>query len=271
MEKHIENDWLSRTGIQQILITPEIAESMLQYNTNNRPIRKSHLLYLVQVMKNGEWIPLHPNPIAFSNKRLINGSHRLSAIYLSKVTCLCWCSFGLNDNIFPTIDNHASRSYAERFHYFDKPKQNRAAMSLITEYSRLFLSGSYKRPTKTDIDMIWKMCGDWISYCSDKMVTKAVPARAFIWIALGLYYKKYNKLGIEFIENYIRPDGLVQQAQMLRDWAFRNATSFNYEPHRYANFSKVLYACHCHLENIPIQKLICLSRIKVEEYTGIIL
>src|SRR5579859_803659 len=62
------------------LITPAIAKEYLKKNTENRPLRKSHVEHLRKAFSRGEFV-MTRSAIAFNVKdRLTNGQHRLHAV-----------------------------------------------------------------------------------------------------------------------------------------------------------------------------------------------
>lgn len=96
-------------------ITPAIAREMLKKNTNNRPIKQSHVEALRQAMLRGEWRCTHQG-IGFSDTGvLLDGQHRLEAIarlpdmmqFQMNVTT------GLNEAAFNIIDRGMMRSLAD--------------------------------------------------------------------------------------------------------------------------------------------------------------
>jgi hypothetical protein len=76
--------------LQEIEITPEIAQDMMKYNTCNRPLSKNTVAKYASMMKKGEWYLSH-QAIAFTkdekgNSILVDGQHRLAAVMQSGTT-----------------------------------------------------------------------------------------------------------------------------------------------------------------------------------------
>lgn len=66
-----------------VMVTPKMAKEWLNNNTENRPIRKTHVRMLSEAIQRGEWV-LTPDGVAFDTAgRLVNAQHRLHAIIAS--------------------------------------------------------------------------------------------------------------------------------------------------------------------------------------------
>lgn len=97
-------------------ITPEIAAEYLKHNTNNRNIRTSHVEYLSNAIKRGEWVLSHQG-IAFNEHGvLIDGQHRLQAIIKSGIAVQMLVSRNVGSDVFKVTDGHARRSYGDILH-----------------------------------------------------------------------------------------------------------------------------------------------------------
>src|SRR5262245_19273186 len=64
-------------------ITPELAEKLLIANASNRRVSFSHVLYLAEQMKAGDWPETGQSLILTPNKRMDDGQHRSWASLLS--------------------------------------------------------------------------------------------------------------------------------------------------------------------------------------------
>ena len=66
-----------------VLVTPELAEILLIFNTNNRKLKTEKRNLYVKEMLNGNW-KFDAAPIRFSNDGVLrDGGHRLSAVFMS--------------------------------------------------------------------------------------------------------------------------------------------------------------------------------------------
>lgn len=96
-------------------ITPSVADNMLKSNHKNRPMRPSHVEFLVALLRRGEWL-LNGDAIRFDwNGVLIDGQHRLMAISKSGIAVQSWVMRGLDPDSFKTIDTGSKRSGADMF------------------------------------------------------------------------------------------------------------------------------------------------------------
>lgn len=107
--KHSKTTWTPPRSpetwrTEYIKITPDIAKQMLSYNNGNRPFSDALCRSLGAKMKAGDWVVTHQG-IAFSESgRLIDGQHRLKAIFDSKKTIEMSVTYGLPDSAFDHID-----------------------------------------------------------------------------------------------------------------------------------------------------------------------
>ncbi len=96
------------------VITPELAEAMLQYNTANRPVSFGTVKHYAAQMEAGQWRETF-TPIQFSGTRLIDGQHRLSAVVESGAAISAWVAFGADDEVFAFIDIGKKRTASDIF------------------------------------------------------------------------------------------------------------------------------------------------------------
>lgn len=91
----------------KVLITPDMALDMLTLNDmgKNRHIRWKDLQLYMIAMKNGSWLSGNGDTIRFTKKmKLIDGQHRLWAIYLTKKAQEMFIVTGLREEAFGFID-----------------------------------------------------------------------------------------------------------------------------------------------------------------------
>ncbi len=91
-------------------ITPQMAESWLEKNKDNRPIRDHHVQMLAKEMKEARW-QLNGEAIVFdSNGGLLDGQHRLWAAYSFAQSFQSVVVRGVHPDAFHTIDSGMKRS-----------------------------------------------------------------------------------------------------------------------------------------------------------------
>lgn len=91
-------------------ITPDKARFYLQFNTNNRPLRASHIKALAFDMMNGDWQVTHQGIAFDTTGRLIDGQHRLYAIIESGISIQIPITRGCSSSSFSILDRGANRS-----------------------------------------------------------------------------------------------------------------------------------------------------------------
>lgn len=151
-------------------ITPTLAEFILTYNTNNRPISKGHLAKLVKEMKNGNWCYTSA-PITISkNDILMDGQYRLNAIVLTNTTHFMKLTYGLSYDVFTVLDNNKVRTGSDVLGALNVPNSSLSAATVklihqinIGKYGE---SGSSSRILTND-ELVEK-------YFSDKRLEKSI-------------------------------------------------------------------------------------------------
>jgi hypothetical protein len=94
-------------------ITPTDAASWLKANCKNRPVRKRHVEFLANEMKDGNW-QLNGQGIVISHdEQVLDGQHRLLAIIECGLTIPSLVIYGITPEAFKTIDTGAVRSGAD--------------------------------------------------------------------------------------------------------------------------------------------------------------
>jgi hypothetical protein len=71
---------MAETGMQKMLVTPELARVWLKGNTHNRPLRQPHVEDLHGRLNRGEWMLSNDAITIAPDGMIINGQHRLTMI-----------------------------------------------------------------------------------------------------------------------------------------------------------------------------------------------
>lgn len=96
------------------MVTPEIAQGWLQYNTHNRNASMDRVRQFADDMLNGRW-EFNAQTITFDREgRLIDGQHRLMAVVESGVAVPMLVATGLSPSAQMTIDIGAPRSAGQQ-------------------------------------------------------------------------------------------------------------------------------------------------------------
>lgn len=93
-----------------IHVTPDLAAKMLQFNTNNRPIRESIVAKYTNDMLHERWTPGINDIITFNAKgQLSNGQQRLTAVVRSQRAQYFWVLTEMDPKAFNNMDNGMTR------------------------------------------------------------------------------------------------------------------------------------------------------------------
>jgi hypothetical protein len=122
-------------------ITPRIAKSWLELNTNNRKLDKRNVSHLRDAITQGEWY-MNGEAIIFSDAgRLLNGQHRLWAIMLAGVGVDVLVVRGVNANSFRTLDSGRVRRTGEVLAMSGEKNSNKVAAAVQALLSFVDLEG----------------------------------------------------------------------------------------------------------------------------------
>lgn len=108
-----------------VTITPTDATNWLRCNEHNRPVRKSHVVFLANEMKAGNWQVNGQAIVIAHNEQVLDGQHRLLAIIEAGVPIKTLVVYGITPEAFSTIDTGAVRSAADALflHFHDYSQQ----------------------------------------------------------------------------------------------------------------------------------------------------
>lgn len=99
-----------RIVAHRVFVTPDMAaEWLASCNVDNRAIRETVVKRYVDMMNSGEWKPTHQG-VAFSDRRLIDGQHRLTAIVRANKPQWLVVFAGQPDDVFGVLDKGTNRS-----------------------------------------------------------------------------------------------------------------------------------------------------------------
>ena len=118
-------------------ITPQIATTWLESNTNNRNVNKLAVDQYASDMARGYW-KLNGDPIRLGTNRLIDGQHRLMAVCKSGVSIESVVIRGLDNDVFNTIDAGRKRTAGDTFGLHGETNANALASALrvIDKYNQ---------------------------------------------------------------------------------------------------------------------------------------
>lgn len=110
--------WLIKNPPQEaykVLLTPAMAEIILQQNTSNRPLTNSTVESYARQMQNGLWKWTGEPIIIATDGRLLDGQHRLHACIRANAPITISLSFGISPDAFDKIDIGKKRTSSDIF------------------------------------------------------------------------------------------------------------------------------------------------------------
>lgn len=222
--------------IETVTITPEIAESYLQHNIGNRPLKKGKIEKFAFSLSQGQWVQ-NGDTIRFDvDGKLIDGQHRLKAVIISEVALVDQpVARGLSLEAWRTIDDGTKRTDADVLARHGVP--NAKGLASIAKVLML-IEGEHSPYDKVQRNLITKLDLEKWVVPKETQLTEIYKEAAnanqlckFNTTALGVMIyeitRKYGALtATDFIEGLIEgvPDGLTTHdpRSMMKAWRLRN-------------------------------------------------
>jgi len=98
-------------------ITPELARTWLQSNTNNRTVIRGCVPLFREALESGDYVPTHQGIGFWEDGELADGQHRLMAISEAGVGAWMNVSHGLKRQAIHAIDRGRSRTHGDSLHF----------------------------------------------------------------------------------------------------------------------------------------------------------
>jgi hypothetical protein len=139
-------------NVQLETITPARAAQYLEFNKNNRNIRKRHVTFLARQIKDGLW-KTNGATIVFNGDQLIDGQHRLMAVIQSGHAIVAPVVRGVDTGAFETIDTGILRTAGDVLGVMGMMRgaQLAAAARFVIDYKNGVLFGRTQRPSHAEI------------------------------------------------------------------------------------------------------------------------
>jgi hypothetical protein len=123
--------------IKKQLITPSIANQLLEQNLHNRRVSKPVLARYVKDMVNGNWKQDTGELIKISKTgKILDGQHRLMAISKSNSSLYMHIAYNVDDNVFDVLDTGKSRNASDCF-MVAGVKSSNSIPSIIAHFNML--------------------------------------------------------------------------------------------------------------------------------------
>lgn len=243
-------------------ITPKQAQKYLQFNTNNRHLRKTLVSQYAKDMALGNWKLTHQGVAFNCDGTLLDGQHRLAAIVESGVTVQMLVARGVDSRNQLVMDDHAKRSAGDALSLARNEKITQSHVAVMRAAVELSGAGNrrHQRLTKQQLDDIVDVFRPAMEFIEAKMpnnergVTSA-PVKAAIVLA-WYYVKDVQRLAIfcDVLTGKLLPDGDGDRAAVvLREWLLR--TGMQSDIARREGFKKTQRAIVAFQDRKDISKL----------------
>lgn len=186
-EKAVELPQVPTPGPE--LITPERADELLQNNTRNRPLSTARSRILAQLIANGEWAINGETIKVASTGRLLDGQHRLAAIRASGIACYCHVVYGLDEDVFHTIDVGGKRTPGHTLSTLGVKQSaaTAAALAIVGAcIDQRVTFAAVPRVTNSEIIDLWEEHQD-ISHCMH-WLTRLKPVCSYVTLPPAMFY-----------------------------------------------------------------------------------
>lgn len=108
-----KQQWENDMEAKVLRITPQIAAELLEGNDSNRRLSEETVKAYAALMERGVW-KLNGEAIKVAkNGILLDGQHRLSAVIRSGITIECLVVFGIDNQVFDTLDQGKKRGMSD--------------------------------------------------------------------------------------------------------------------------------------------------------------
>jgi hypothetical protein len=242
-------------------ITAKQAEKYLQFNTSNRPLRKSLVTQYAKDMAAGNWKLTHQGVAFNCDGTLLDGQHRLSAIVESGATVQMLVARGVDSRNQLVMDDHAKRNAGDALSLVRKEKITQADVAVIRGAVELSVGrGRDTRLSKQDLDSVLDAFRPALNFVAEMMpsnergVTSA-PAKAAIVLA-WFYVKDLERLKAfcDVLTGKSLPENTGDRAAVtLREWLLR--TGMQSGAMRLDGFKKTQRAIVAFLDHKDVGKL----------------
>jgi hypothetical protein len=204
-------------------MTPSLAMELLEHNSDNRYIRKAHVAYLMDLIREGKYIDCHPSPVIIdlNSGNLLDGQHRVQAIAKSGTS-------GIGMNVFFTddktvafhVDNGIVRSLHDRIRKSVPDSIEPFHVSVASFF--WYLHGHSRKVAPEHIIETMEEHKSSFTTMSHFIKSKERGVRkASVWAAWVIMNILDEERSIEFAESFLSPIGDIKQARLLRDYLLR--------------------------------------------------
>lgn len=247
----IKNILGMNSDLESVLITPEKAEQLLKFNSNNRKLSNTIVNKYANQMKSNKWHS-DASMITFGTSgELTNGQHRLTAIIKSNTPIQFVVSMGVDN--FAEMDRGKSRTIVDNLLLDDRFKdlqesKSRSIVGVVTTLSRVIKHES----VSSDIlaSFLDKYKDDFV-YLKDEGILFGSQQSNKRALSAAMFVAYINRVDINLLKNVrnVLNTGISKGSTdlpiiALRDFIFKNKGSgFNYDEELYKRSLYCINAC----------------------------
>ena len=208
-------------------ITPEMAKSMLDRNTKNRPISQLQVKSLAKEITEDRW-KINGDTIRFNGNVLIDGQHRLLAVLKAGKPIKTLVVEGLESDVFQTIDIGKIRSQGDTL-AVEGHSNSKELASMLSYVERYMTGQCLKKTTYTNAEIL-VLCAkypDAKDYMANCHHGRGLVPRALLMACNYLFSKKDPEKAARFIRALIYGKDISDEnaVYILRERLMRNALS----------------------------------------------
>lgn len=193
-------------------VTPELANKLLEYNTNNRKISEGTIKKYAEQMKEGKWRP-DSSAITFDNNvELSNGQHRLKAVIMSGTPVEFLFAFGIDNH--SEMDRGKARNIKDNIStdksFSQDIRESTDIQQIATVLVRLLNGG---RASTDDVKDILKLYGDDLLKLRDEGLFKGSHCLNAKSVSAALFVAYKNGVELDLLKRLrnILTSGLISE------------------------------------------------------------
>jgi len=215
-------------NVQWVLVTPELANAMLERNSNNRTIREKYVMEIKNDLMAGRWL-FASNMISFyEDGELSDGQHRLAAIASSGESVYSLVAFGVKREAAVYIDRGRARSSTDSIRILEGEKLFNSRISAVLKLS--FAGGDVMNTAEEC--RLFNQYKEQFLWVNDKMIAmppkikNAITGSAlFLALVHGADEEKLDRFATVMADG--QTDGSEGEASIInvREWLLRSKNS----------------------------------------------
>jgi hypothetical protein len=194
---------------KKVLITPDLAKSMLEKNSNNRGVKIPVVLRYANDMIKGNWNEETAEMIKITDEGdIVDGQHRLMAVVKSNKSVFFYVAYGLDKSTFKYLDTGVSRSAGDVFK-IDGIKNYYTIASIISAFHVL------KKVAGINVQKNNKLTNSELLevYYENPEFWQFIARKADVWYdgfakilsksSLGAFFATFHKINSDDAENFM--------------------------------------------------------------------